>query len=97
MMLKQVTKYMVLFLISLFVGGWTTNTDEAVKVYIFLGEKCVISQYYTLPLRQMHREFASDKIEFIGVFSNPDASQSGINSFKEKYQLLLLAFVHCSI
>lgn len=85
--MKQPLSYLLLFTLSFFFTGFTPPEKEQFNVCIFLAEKCVISQYYTLQLRQLHEEFANENVRFIGVFSNPDATESGMNQFKEKYQL----------
>ncbi|MEL6720970.1 MAG: hypothetical protein AAFP82_19865 [Bacteroidota bacterium] len=57
------------------------------KVYVFLLEDCVISQYYTLQLKTLHEKYASEEIEFIGVFPNRFSKPETIAKFKEEYQL----------
>ncbi len=57
------------------------------KVYIFLGETCPISRYYTLTLKELHTEYASEELEFIGVFPNQLSTPTTIAAFKEKYNL----------
>ncbi|MEM6699094.1 MAG: redoxin domain-containing protein [Bacteroidota bacterium] len=60
---------------------------QPIKIYIFLLEDCVISQYYTLQLRELHEKYASEKIEFIGVFPNRFSSPETIKQFKKDYQI----------
>ena len=57
------------------------------KIYIFLLEDCVISQYYTLQLRELHKKYASEEIEFIGVFPNRFSEPKTIEQFKKDYDL----------
>ena len=56
-------------------------------VYLFLGEECIISQNFTLRLRQLHETFASDRIEFLGLFPNPSSTQDKMAAFQKKYQI----------
>lgn len=56
-------------------------------VYLFLGEECIISQQYTLLIKRLHQEYASEKITFVGLFPNPSSSLEKIAKFQEKYAL----------
>jgi len=80
--------FLSVFLFSL--NGVITPVNgqsDRISVYVFLLEDCVISQYYTLPLRDLHEEFASDDVKFIGVFPNRFSSKKGITQFKNKYKI----------
>ena len=57
------------------------------KIYIFMGETCPVSRHYTLTLKKLHAEYASEKLEFIGVFPNRLSTPATIAAFKEKYAL----------
>lgn len=57
------------------------------KIYIFMGETCPVSRHYTLTLKKLHTEYASEKLEFIGVFPNRLSTPATIAAFKEKYAL----------
>ena len=61
--------------------------QDSVTVYVFLHESCVISQYYTLPLRELHSRYANDKIQFLGLFPNFSSKPDKIMAFKEKYEV----------
>ena len=61
--------------------------SDSITVYIFLHESCVISQYYTLPLRELHQEYKDEHIGFVGVFPNESSTLEGIQAFKGTYQL----------
>ena len=63
--------------------------QDRITVYVFLHESCVISQYYTLPLRELHEEYANENIQFIGLFPNFSSKPNQIETFKEKYQIPL--------
>lgn len=55
------------------------------KVYIFLHEDCLISQHYTLSLRKLYQEYASEKILFEGIFPNSSSTDLGLEVFRQKY------------
>ena len=57
------------------------------KVYVFLGETCPVSRHYTLTLRNLHAQYASEELEFIGVFPNRLSTPTAIAAFQEKYML----------
>ena len=57
------------------------------KIYIFMGETCPVSRHYTVTLKKLHAEYASEKLEFIGVFPNRLSTPATIAAFKEKYAL----------
>lgn len=78
-------KPFVLFsLFSLF-SYW--GPQKEIEVYLFLGEECLISQYYTLSIKQLWQEYADENVNFIGLFPNPSSSPEKMSAFKEKYQL----------
>lgn len=64
-----------------------SQEKDSVTVYIFLHESCVISQYYTLALQDLHETYANDQIRFIGLFPNLSSKIDDIMVFKEKYQI----------
>lgn len=61
--------------------------QRAIEVYIFMGEECIISQYYTLSLKQLWNEYAGESIQFTGFFPNPSSSPEKIKAFQDKYEL----------
>ncbi len=63
------------------------SVKDSITVYIFLHESCVISQYYTLSLKEMHEEYANEQLRFMGLFPNPSSSTEHIQAFKEKFEL----------
>jgi hypothetical protein len=63
-----------------------TESKDTIIVYIFLHESCIISQYYTLPLKELHEEYANESVQFIGVFPNFSSKPDKIEEFKKKYQ-----------
>lgn len=85
------------FLIILFIlFQYATNTEGAkmfnpkpnnVIVYLFLGEECIISQQYTVLIKRLFQEYASEKLAFKGLFPNPSSSLEKIEQFNEKYEL----------
>ncbi len=63
------------------------ESKDSITVYIFLHDECVISQYYTLPLREMHEAYANENLQFIGLFPNFSSKPDNIQAFKEKYKI----------
>jgi len=72
--------------IALFLSSGT-GLCASYKIYIFMGETCPVSRHYTLTLKELHTEYASEKLEFIGVFPNRLSTPATIAAFKEKYAL----------
>ena len=60
---------------------------DSITVYLFLHESCIISQYYTLPLREMHQEYANEQLQFVGLFPNFSSKPDKIQAFKETYDI----------
>ncbi len=60
---------------------------DHLNVYVFLHESCVISQYYTLPLRKLHEDYANEQIQFIGLFPNLSSKPEQIQVFKKTYDI----------
>jgi hypothetical protein len=76
-----------LLFIILFSGSFgQADKSEPFEVYIFLHDECIISRYYTRPLRELHETYG-DIAEFIGVFPNPSVNQARLVEFKTKYQV----------
>ena len=65
----------------------TNDAKDKITVYIFLHESCLISQFYTLPLKELHSTFASKRLQFVGLFPNTSSQPKNIQKFKEKYQI----------
>lgn len=63
---------------------------DTVIVYVFMLENCVITQNYTLALRQMHETYASEQIQFKGLFPNTFSTPQKITEFKKKYEISFL-------
>lgn len=60
---------------------------DSVTVYLFLGEECIISQYFTQQLNELHAEFSNEKLAFVGLFPNPSSKPKKITAFRQKYGL----------
>ena len=41
---------------------------DRITVYVFLHDACLISQYYTVALRELHAEYATEDLHFVGLF-----------------------------
>ena len=63
------------------------SSKDGITVYVFLHESCLISQYYTLPLRKLHQEYCNKNIQFVGLFPNLSSKTDKIRSFKKKYKI----------
>lgn len=84
----------LMFMAFILLGGTASplkaqsgELKDNITVYIFLHESCVISQYYTLSLKELHQKYADNTIEFIGLFPNFSSKPENIEQFKEKYQI----------
>jgi len=64
--------------------------QDTVIVYVFMLEDCIITQNYTLALREMHEAYVSDRLEFVGLFPNSFSNPKKIAEFKAKYEILKL-------
>lgn len=58
-----------------------------ISVYIFLAETCPISQFYTLTLKELHKEFASERLTFKGIFPGKESTKESVTAFNKKYEL----------
>lgn len=77
------------FIIAIFL---IFNSPESVDenkytAYIFLHESCLISQFYSIHLRDLEEKFDKDNIHFVGVFPNSSTSLEAIDEFKVTYKL----------
>src|SRR5688572_1937298 len=65
-----------------------SNPEKAkLSVYIFLAETCPISQFYTLALKDLYREFGTDNLSFKGIFPNAESTEESVAEFKRTYDL----------
>ena len=80
-------RYNIAVIISVFFFLSGSGLCAPYKIYIFMGETCPVSRHYTLTLKELHAEYASEKLEFIGVFPNRLSTPATIAAFKEKYAL----------
>lgn len=75
------------FLLAVFFLTGATPPKDLHLVYVFLGEDCVISQNYTLQLRELHEKYASKDVQFVGIFPNNYSTTESMKAFKEKYKV----------
>ena len=83
-------KAWLVLLLLFFFGSLDTaksQDDNGVIVYVFLYEDCVISQHYTLVLKELHAEFASEQLQFRGVFPNSRTDDRDMLIFRSQYEL----------
>lgn len=88
----MIRKLLLLFtLLSLWVAVLSAPADNGLKdtvtVYIFLQEECPICQSYTVELQQLHRAYAGEYIQFVGLFPSPESTEEKIADFKAKYEI----------
>ena len=76
-------KYFI-FLSFIFMSLWTLGQGQ-LRVTFFLSSSCRVCQYYTLPMRDLFRDFSGVDVEFVGMFPGHLESDSTISHFKEKY------------
>ena len=56
-------------------------------VFVFLSPDCPLSENYTLTLNNLHKEFASNGIEFYGVFSGYGVSKASMDNFVAAFRV----------
>ncbi|WP_460550619.1 redoxin domain-containing protein [Hymenobacter daeguensis] len=76
---------LLLWLLS-FMGFGAAPAPRA-TVYVFLAETCPISQAATLPLRELHRQYGAQGVQFVGVFPAKETGAAGMATFAKTYQL----------
>lgn len=76
-------------LLLLLLGFWSWQPAVAPRatVYVFLADTCPISQAATLPLRELHGQYAGQGVKFVGVFPATDITAVKIGKFGKTYQL----------
>jgi len=64
--------------------------EDSIVVHVFMLEDCLITQNYTLALRQLHEKYTPYHIDFVGWFPNDFSTEAKIDSFQELYQIPFL-------
>lgn len=67
--------------------GFHPLAPPRATVYVFLADTCPISQAATLPLRQLHGQYAGQGIRFVGVFPAAATTPAGLAGFANTYQV----------
>ena len=75
--------YLLVSLLSSLGGGPAPRAT----VYVFLADTCPISQAATLPLRQLHGQYAAQGIRFVGVFPAAETTPASLAAFAKTYQM----------
>jgi hypothetical protein len=75
--------YLLLSYLTVFISGPAPRAT----VYVFLADTCPISQAATLPLRELHGQYAAQGVRFVGVFPAADATPAALAAFAKTYQL----------
>ena len=60
-------------------------TSDSLTVYVFLLDECVISQFYTPQLNELHEKYRHKKVGFIGLFPNSISTTDQIDAFGKTY------------
>lgn len=68
----------------------SVDLQDSITVYIFLHDDCIISQNYTLTLKTLHKEFANEDLQFVGLFPDFASKPKNIAAFREKYNIPFL-------
>ena len=77
-------RYSFIVILLLFV---TILNAQDYKVYVFMGEDCVISRNYTAELRQIQQSYNDAMFQFVAVFPNAYSTNKTAQDFLHKYQL----------
>ena len=77
----------LLYLLLSCLSGLVAGPAPRATVYVFLADTCPISQAATLPLRELHGQYAAQGIRFVGVFPAADATPAALAAFAKTYQL----------
>ena len=78
---------LLLFLSCLGCFGFVPWAGPRATVYIFLADTCPISQAATLPLRELHGQYAGRGIRFVGVFPAAGTTPATLAEFGRTYRL----------
>ena len=61
-----------------------TLTEQGPVVFVFLATECPVAQRYTMRLKRLHTEFASQNTTFIAVYPNENDSTDDVKSYAAK-------------
>ena len=61
--------------------------SDSLTIYVFLLDECVISQFYTPLLNDLHAKYNDKQVGFAGYFPSPSTEPDHINDFGKKYNL----------
>jgi peroxiredoxin len=82
-------KKLLIVLIAFLCSGSALRAQEltGVQVIVFISPVCPICQYYALPLRDLHREFAPSGVEFLALAPGKQFTTGELVDFREKYAI----------
>ncbi|QIL77222.1 redoxin domain-containing protein [Hymenobacter sp. HDW8] len=63
------------------------SPKQVATVYVFLAETCPISQQATLALRNLYAAYASQGVQFVGLFPDQQTSPADIAAFGRTYKV----------
>ena len=61
-----------------------TLTAQGPVVFIFLATECPVAQRYTMRLKRLHAEFASQATTFVAVYANANDSEADVKHYIAK-------------
>ena len=79
--------FLLLLLLSCCRFGASPAVAPRATVYVFLADTCPISQAATLPLRELHQQYAGQGVQFVGVFPARETTPASLAAFAKTYQL----------
>lgn len=83
--------YLVSILLSILFGLVPLSNEQSINqgsnytVYFFLLDECKICKDYGPEFNDYFDQYASDKIQFVGIFPNFSSKKENIKNFKDKY------------
>ena len=61
-----------------------TLTEQGPVVFVCLATECPVAQRYTMRLKRLHTEFASQNTTFVGVYANENDSADDVRTYAAK-------------
>ncbi|TGE23257.1 redoxin domain-containing protein [Hymenobacter metallicola] len=80
-------RYVCSFWVVLALSGARAAPPTRATVYVFLSDTCPICQSATLTLRQLHSAYASQGVQFVGVFPDQQLRPADLILFGKQYRL----------
>ena len=61
-----------------------THTKQGPVVFVLLATECPVAQRYTMRLKRLHNEFASQNTTFIGIYPNENDTTDDVKTYAAK-------------